>query len=79
MSDAFEVIHSSASALYRIGAIDKATMREFDLSCLAAPPRKVAQAEMIPPLASKYIENDCGPERIDDDCSAAVKQRRDSV
>ncbi len=32
-----EAIHSSASALYRVGAIDKATMREFDESCLAAP------------------------------------------
>ena len=31
-----EAIHSSASALYRVGAIDKATMREFDESCLTA-------------------------------------------
>jgi putative transcriptional regulator len=37
-SDAFEAIHSSASAMFRIGAIDKATMREFDESCLARPP-----------------------------------------
>lgn len=37
-SDASEAIHSSASALYSIGAIDKATMREFDESCLAKPP-----------------------------------------
>jgi putative transcriptional regulator len=36
-SDAFEAIHSSASAVYRVGAIDKATMREFDTSCLLAP------------------------------------------
>jgi putative transcriptional regulator len=36
-SDAFEAIHSSASAMYRIGAIDKATMREFDESCIATP------------------------------------------
>jgi putative transcriptional regulator len=36
-SDAFEAIHSSASALYEIGAIDKATMREFDESCLSVP------------------------------------------
>jgi len=33
-SDAFEAIHSSAQSLYRIGAIDKVTMREFDESCL---------------------------------------------
>ena len=37
-SDAFEAIHSSASAMYRIGVIDKATMRRFDESCLVAPP-----------------------------------------
>ncbi len=35
-SDAFEAIHSSASALHKIGAIDKTTMRSFDTSCLAA-------------------------------------------
>jgi putative transcriptional regulator len=37
-TDAFEAIHSSASALYEIGAIDKATMREFDESCIVKPP-----------------------------------------
>jgi putative transcriptional regulator len=36
-SDAFEAIHSSASALFKVGAIDKATMRDFDVSCLAIP------------------------------------------
>ena len=37
-SEAFAAIHSSASALSRAGVIDKTTMREFDLACLAAPP-----------------------------------------
>jgi putative transcriptional regulator len=37
-SDAFEAIHSSASAMYKIGAIDKVTMRQFDASCLTSPP-----------------------------------------
>ncbi|WP_035352711.1 helix-turn-helix domain-containing protein [Edaphobacter aggregans] len=37
-SDAFEAIHSSATALYKVGAIDKTTMRRFDESCLTAPP-----------------------------------------
>ena len=37
-SDAFEATHSSASAMYKAGAIDKATMRSFDASCLATPP-----------------------------------------
>ena len=36
-SDAFEAIHSSASALSRIDAIDKATMRDFDATCLSVP------------------------------------------
>jgi putative transcriptional regulator len=37
-SDAFEAIHASAVALHAVGAIGKATMREFDESCLTAPP-----------------------------------------
>lgn len=36
-SDAFEAIHSSAGALYKVGAIDKTTMRSFDDSCLTMP------------------------------------------
>jgi putative transcriptional regulator len=36
-SDAFEAIHSSVSGMYRLGTIDKATMREFDEACLAVP------------------------------------------
>ena len=38
-SEASEAIHSSASALFRVGAIDQATMREFDESCLSTPAR----------------------------------------
>lgn len=37
-SEAFESIHSSASALLAIGVIDKATMREFDESCIVEVP-----------------------------------------
>jgi putative transcriptional regulator len=33
--DAFAAIHGSAAALFDIGAIDKTTMRDFDVSCLA--------------------------------------------
>ena len=47
-SDAFEAIHSAARGLHRAGAIDKATMREFDESCLTAPP-------VIPPEEIKRI------------------------
>jgi putative transcriptional regulator len=46
-SNAFEAIHSSATAMLRAGAIDKATMREFDKACLLAPagisPRRIKQ------------------------------------
>ena len=37
-SDAFEAIHSAAAGMYRVGTIDKATMRHFDETCLAKPP-----------------------------------------
>jgi putative transcriptional regulator len=37
-SDAFEAIHSSATALHKVGAIPKATLREFDTSCLIQVP-----------------------------------------
>ena len=36
-SDVFEAIHSAASSLRAVGAIDKTTMREFDSACLAMP------------------------------------------
>ncbi len=36
-TDAFAAIHLSASALFRVGAIDKATIGEFAATCLAAP------------------------------------------
>jgi len=37
-SEAMEAVHQSAQALFRIGAIDKATLRDFDATCFAAPP-----------------------------------------
>jgi putative transcriptional regulator len=47
-SDAFEAIHSSASAIYKVGAIDKTTMRKFDASCLTSPPAlKPAQIKRL--------------------------------
>ena len=36
-SDAFEAIHSSAQALFRVGAMEEATLRSFDEACLVAP------------------------------------------
>ena len=38
-SEISEAIHSSVSGMYRAGTIDKATMREFDESCLSVPPQ----------------------------------------
>lgn len=47
-SDAFEAIHSSVAGMYRAGTIDKATMREFDASCLSVPlPLKPRQIKRI--------------------------------
>lgn len=36
-SDAFEAMHSSVQALFRVGAVDKTTLRSFDQACLVAP------------------------------------------
>ena len=36
-SEAFEAIHGSARALRRVGAITKATMRNFDVACHTPP------------------------------------------
>lgn len=44
-SDAFEAIHGAARGLYRVGNIDKATMREFDESCVAVP-RQISAAHI---------------------------------
>ena len=62
-SDAFEAIHTSAEALLKVGAIDKATMRQFDQSCLAEPPQigpqqiKLIreQAHVSQPVFARYL------------------------
>lgn len=62
-SDAFEAIHSSARALERVGAIDKATMRDFDAACLTAPPayaphdiRRLREANKVSqPVFARYL------------------------
>ena len=45
-TDAFESMHSSAAALLEIGAIDKATMREFDSACIAEVPAEIKPAQI---------------------------------
>jgi putative transcriptional regulator len=47
-SDAFEAIHSAASALHRVGAFGKTTKRQFDEAALSAPePLAPAQIKKI--------------------------------
>ena len=56
-SDAFQAIHSSASAMYKVGAIDKATMRSFDGSCLTTPtPLEPQQIKKLRRLRSWKLE-----------------------
>lgn len=45
-SNAFEAIHSAARGLHRAGAIDKATMREYDELCLA-PVKEVTASDVV--------------------------------
>jgi putative transcriptional regulator len=47
-SEALKVAHLTASDLYQIGAIDKATMRRFDVACLTS-------VEALKPRAIKKI------------------------
>ncbi|WLI10772.1 MULTISPECIES: DNA-binding transcriptional regulator [Pseudomonas] len=62
-SEAFESIHSSANALLAIGAIDKATMREFDETCIAEVPeirpaqiKKIRQRSHVSqPIFARYL------------------------
>ena len=44
-NDLSEAIHSSATALHKVGAIDKATMRDFDARHLAIP-TEIAPAQI---------------------------------
>lgn len=62
-SDAFEAIHSSASALLKIGAINKETMRNFDDSCLINIPdmnpsqiKKIREKNHVSqPIFARYL------------------------
>ena len=62
-SPAFRAIHSAASALLKVGAISKATMREFDESCLTTPaalaPRQIKRLReshhLSQPVFARYL------------------------
>ena len=60
---AFEAIHSSASALHKVGGINKTTMRDFDIACLATPaeikPRQIKRIRELnhvsQPIFARYL------------------------
>jgi putative transcriptional regulator len=62
-SDAFEAIYGSASALHRVGVIDKATMRDFDTARLTIPPaiapadiKRIREtAKVSQPVFARYL------------------------
>lgn len=62
-SDAFEAIHSSATALHKVGAVSKDTMRSFDASCLSVPaplePQQIKRirenARVSQPVFARYL------------------------
>ena len=62
-SEAMEAAHLSAQSLYRIGVIDKATMREFDEDCLSATPafapkdiKKLRESNKVSqPVFARYL------------------------
>jgi putative transcriptional regulator len=62
-SDAFEAVHSATEGLHRAGTLDKATMRDFDQSCLASPREFAArqikkireQAHVSQPVFARYL------------------------
>lgn len=62
-SDSSEAIHSAAAMLHRVGALDKATMRDFDARHLAIPPsiepaqiRQLREANNVSqPVFARYL------------------------
>jgi putative transcriptional regulator len=59
--DLSEAIHSSASALYSIGAIDQETMRSYDASCLVPTlePKQIKKlrqrCKVSQPVFARYL------------------------
>ena len=44
-SEAYEVVHRDAAAMFKIGAITEARMREYDEMCLVQESKPVYEAE----------------------------------
>jgi putative transcriptional regulator len=60
--NAFEAIHSSARAMLKVGGIDKATMRQFDASCLSVPEirpheiKRIRESQRVSqPVFARYL------------------------
>jgi putative transcriptional regulator len=62
-NDLYGSVHESMSGLYSIGAIDKATMRDFDAACLSVVPafapkdiQKLRKASKVSqPVFARYL------------------------
>jgi putative transcriptional regulator len=64
-SDAFEVIHTSASALNKIGVIDKTMLNQFEAASIAEPASKPAK------MAKNFS-------KLRSEMSQAARERSDS-
>lgn len=62
-NDLYESVHQSMSALFKVGVVDKATMRDFDEACLSAMPdfapndiQKLREANKVSqPVFARYL------------------------
>jgi putative transcriptional regulator len=62
-SDAFEAVHSAVAGMYRAGTIDKATLRDFDDTCLTVTPpmapaeiKQLREAQKVSqPVFARYL------------------------
>lgn len=62
-SDAYEAIHASARALHAVGAVNKTTMRGFDVACLSTPteikPKQIKKIRELnhvsQPIFARYL------------------------
>lgn len=62
-SEVFAAVHASATALHKVGAIDKATMRDFDAASLSVAPdfsaveiQKLRQRHRVSqPVFARYL------------------------
>lgn len=52
-SDAAAAVHEAITGLYRVGVVDKATMKEFDKSCLT-------EAEDLSPVQIQRLRKQAG-------------------